>query len=181
MNRFLVLSLLAIGLQTHSPVHAQAQVQAGSEAQTQPPVRVRKTHAAVKDGPYSATADAKAEVRQALAQARKNNKTVLVFFGANWCEDCRSLGRALELPRNASLMAQDFNVVKVDVGDFDRNLDVVDQFGGPIAKGIPAAVLLSPDGKVRYATKAGELSNARRMSAEGVHDFFEQLLVNADG
>lgn len=77
-------------------------------------------------------------------------------------------------------MARDFNVVKVDVGDFDRNLDVVAQFGEPTAKGIPAAVLLSPDGTVRYATKAGELSNARRMSDEGIHDFFENLLVSAD-
>ena len=179
MNRFIVLSLLAIGLQTQVPVHAQ--FSAGSQAQTQPPVRVRKAHAEVKDGPYSATADAKAAVRQALARARKNNKAVLVFFGANWCEDCRSLARSLESPDNASLMAKDFNVVKVDVGDFDRNLDVVDQFGGPIAKGIPAAVLLSPDGTVRYSTKAGELSTARRMSADGVHDFFENLLANTAG
>ena len=82
---------------------------------------------------------------------------------------------------NASLMAQDFNVVKVDVGDFDRNLDVIAQLGEPTAKGIPAAVLLSPDGKMRYATKASELSNARRMSDEGVHDFFEKLLVNQGG
>lgn len=175
MNRFVVLSLLAIGMPTLPQVHAQAQ----TGSQSQPRTHVRR-HAEVS-GPYSATADARKDVQQALEQARKNHKAVLVFFGANWCEDCRSLARSLALPRNATQMAQDFNVVKVDVGNFDRNLDVVDQFGSPTAKGIPAAVLLSPDGKVRYSTKAGELSNARRMSDEGVHDFFKNLLVNVDG
>ena len=181
MNRFVgfvgfvVLSLLAIGMQIPPQVHAQVQ----SPSQT-PKADVQASIEAGK-GPYSATADAGADVRQALEQARKNHKAVLVFFGANWCEDCRSLARALELPRNATLMAQDFNVVKVDVGNFDRNLDVVDQLGGPIARGIPAAVLLSPGGDIRYSTKAGELSTARRMSAEGVYEFFEHLLVDAEG
>jgi len=165
MNRFVLFSLLAAGLQVAAPVPAQTAAQ---------------SRANVAEGPYSAAADADADVRQALEQARKNNKSVLVFFGANWCEDCRSLARSLEVPRNARLMAEDFNVVKVDVGNFDRNLDVVDWLGGPISKGIPAAVLLSPDGQLRYSTKAGELSTARRMSADGVHDFFEKLLVELD-
>lgn len=169
MNRFVVVSLLAIGLQV------------SWQASAQDPSARAKARAAVVEGPYSATAHADAEVRQALARARENHKAVLVLFGANWCEDCRSLARSLQLPRNAALMARDFNVVKVDVGNFDRNLDVVDRLGGPISKGIPAAVLLSPDGEVRYATKAGELSTARRMSDEGVHDFFADLLAGAGG
>ncbi len=164
--------MLAVGMQI--PFQAQGQ------AAPQPQARER-AHAEVVNGPYSAAADAGADVRRALEQARTNHKSVLVFFGANWCEDCRSLARSLDQPRNASLMAKDFNVVKVDVGNFDRNLDVVERFGGPIAKGIPAAVLLSPDGRVRYSTRAGELSTARRMNAEGVHDFFENLLVKVGG
>jgi len=173
MNRPLRVSLLA------SLLFAGLQIVAPPPAQAASPARA-KTHAVV-EGPYSATADAGAEVRQALEQARRNQRPVLVFFGANWCEDCRSLARSLELPGNAGLMARDFNVVKVDVGDFDRNLDVVDQLGGPIAKGIPAAVLLAPDGSIRYSTKAGELSTARRMSDEGVHDFFAGLVADGRG
>ena len=127
------------------------------------------------EAPYDTSANAAAQVQQALAQARQNHKPVLLFFGANWCEDCRSLAASLKTPANAQLMARDFNVVKIDVGNFDHNLDVVKRYGDPIAKGIPAAVLVAPDDRVLYSTKGGELSNARTMSADGVHDFFEDV------
>jgi protein disulfide-isomerase len=129
-----------------------------------------------KGTPYNPAADAKADVQHALALAQKNHKPVLLFFGANWCEDCRSLAASLKQPGNAELMARDFNVVKVDVGNFDHNLDVANTYGNPIGKGIPAAVIVSPADKLLYSTKAGELSNARRMSADGVHDFFEKAV-----
>ena len=129
------------------------------------------------DLPYSDTADAKADVRWALTQDR--TKPVLLIFGANWCEDCRALDRALKTGKNAALIAREFKVVKIDVGNFDRNLDVAADYGNPIAKGIPAAVILSRGNKVLYSTRAGELSNARRMNAEGIYGFFKKAIENA--
>lgn len=129
--------------------------------------------------PYNEAADAKAEVRQALQAAQLAKRPVLVVFGANWCEDCRALDASLKTTKNAELMAKGFVVVKVDVGHFDRNLDVSALYGEPIKKGIPAAVVLSPDNKVLYTTRAGELSNARRMSDTGVYDFFSHAAVTA--
>lgn len=126
--------------------------------------------------PYNPQADAKAQVAQVLAEARANHKLVLLFFGANWCEDCRALARDLATGRNAQLMDAHFNIAKIDVGNFDHNLDVVNRFDNPIAKGIPAAVIVSPDGKLLYSTRAGELSRARSMSADGVYDFFQKAI-----
>ncbi|MBD8899365.1 thioredoxin family protein [Rhodanobacter sp. DHG33] len=126
--------------------------------------------------PYNPQADAKAQVAHVLAEAQTNHKPVLLFFGANWCEDCRALAHDLATGRNAQLMDAHFNIAKIDVGNFDRNLDVVNRFGNPIAKGIPAAVIVSPDGKLLYSTRAGELSEARSMSADGVYDFFQKAI-----
>ena len=126
--------------------------------------------------PYDESADARAAIRAALGAVGAGPRRVLIVFGANWCEDCRSLDQALKAGRNAELMAREFEVVKVDVGRFDRNLDVAKAYGDPIRKGIPAAVVLSADERVLYATKAGELSNARRMSATGVYDFFDGVV-----
>ncbi len=131
--------------------------------------------------PYDESADAKAAVQQALSVARTDKVPVLVIFGANWCEDCRALDLALKSGPNAELMAKEFKVVKVDVGNFNRNLDVDRAYGDPIRKGIPAAVVLSPDAQVLYATRAGELANARRMSESGVHDFFKAVVQAAAG
>jgi protein disulfide-isomerase len=123
--------------------------------------------------PYDESANAKADLNQALVEAKADGKPVLVIFGANWCEDCRALDKALKTGRNAEQIAHEFKVVKVDVGNFNRNLDVSKAYGDPIRKGIPAAVVLSPDNQVLYATRAGELADARRMSESGIYDFFQ--------
>lgn len=129
--------------------------------------------------PYDETANAAAEVERAVAAAAADNKRVLVLFGANWCADCVALDSAMKSDKTAGLVAKEFVVVKVDVGNFDRNLALAQQFGNPIKKGIPAAVVLSRDRQVLYATRAGELSNARRMSDSGVHDFLKTMAETA--
>ncbi len=123
---------------------------------------------------YDANANAKAEVQQALVAAQKSKKPVLLVFGADWCPDCRALDKALKSGKNAKLIAKSFQLVKIDVGNFDHNVDLSDRYGSPIKKGIPAAVILSPQNKVLYTTQAGELANARKMSDDGVYEFFKQ-------
>ncbi len=128
---------------------------------------------------YDEAADAQAEVRQAQAAARWDGRPLLLVFGANWCEDCRALDRTLKSDRNATLIAREFRVVKIDVGRFDRNLDIAEAYGNPIKQGIPAAVIVSPAGRVLYATRAGELADARRMNEAGVYGFFREALAKA--
>ncbi|MBI3283400.1 MAG: thioredoxin family protein [Burkholderiales bacterium] len=125
--------------------------------------------------PYDESADAPAAVSQALAQAQAQHKKALLIFGANWCKDCLELDKSLH-GQSAALIAARFVLVKVDVGQFDKNLALANAYGNPIKKGIPAAVLLQADNTVLYATRAGELSNARRMGEQGVVDFFKQIV-----
>ncbi len=129
--------------------------------------------AGAADRPYDESADAKAQIAAALQAAAKAKEPVLLIFGANWCEDCRALDHALKTGRNAELMGR-FKVVKVDVGNFDHNLDVTAAYGNPTKKGIPSAVIVSPDNKVLFTTRAGELADARHMSDDGIYDFFTQ-------
>jgi len=126
------------------------------------------------DRPYDETADAKAALRTALAEAATANRPLLVIFGANWCTDCRALDTALKSGRNAELIGQEFRLLKIDVGNFDKNLDIAAAYGNPIKKGIPAAVVLSPNNEVLYATRGGELADARRMSETGIYDLLKQ-------
>lgn len=129
--------------------------------------------------PYDETADAKADVERALGAAKSSGRPVLVIFGANWCPDCRALDKALSTGKNAELVAREFKVVKVDVGQFDRNLDLAARYGNPVKKGIPAAVVLSPEGEILYATRLGELADARHMSDTGIYDFFKRVVQQA--
>lgn len=125
--------------------------------------------------PYDESANASADVDRALATAATEDKKVLLVFGANWCPDCVAFDTAMKNERTAGVVAKSFVVVKVDVGHFDKNLALAQQFGNPIKKGIPAAVVLDKQRQVLHATRGGELSNARRMSENGIHDFLLKL------
>lgn len=125
--------------------------------------------------PYDPAADPRAELRRALDGAARDGRPVLVVFGANWCGDCRAFDRALRQADTARWVARSFRVVKVDVGRFDRHLDIAESYGNPIAKGIPAAVLLSPGNEVLQATRAGELADARRMGGKAIRRFLEGM------
>lgn len=129
------------------------------------------TLAGAADRPYDETADAKAQIATALHDAAAAKEPVLLIFGANWCPDCRALDHALKTGRNAELMGK-FKVVKVDVGHFDHNVDVSTAYGEATKKGIPSAVIVSPDNRILFITKAGELADARSMSDDGIYDFF---------
>lgn len=131
-------------------------------------------------GPYDERADAKAALQLALAAAKAANQPVFVVFGANWCEDCRALDKAMHAEPSASLIARSFQVVKIDVGNFDRNQDIVATYDNPTKKGIPAAVLLAPGGRAIYATRVGELSSARRMGENGIHEFLIDVAKRGD-
>ena len=120
--------------------------------------------------PYDEKADAAAAVQHALSAAHADQKKVLLVFGANWCEDCRALDQALH-GSSRTLIEGKFDVVKIDVGNFDKNLELDARYGHPIKNGIPALVVVDADNQVIYSTKGGELANARHMGERGIYDF----------
>jgi thiol:disulfide interchange protein len=125
--------------------------------------------------PYDEAADPHADISAALARAAAEDKDVLLTFGANWCPDCRVLSATMAQAPLAQQIDARYVVVKIDVGNWDKNLDVVKAWGDPIAKGIPSIVVADPKGSVLYTTRAGELANARRMGLTAVSQFFASL------
>jgi thioredoxin 1 len=134
--------------------------------------------ATAADTPYDETADAKADIQQALTQAAAKQTDVIVVFGANWCGDCKMLDTAMKSGSSAPLLARDFQIVKVNVGRRDKNLDLAKSYGVPLEKGIPAVVILSSNNKVLYVTKEGELADARKMGENGIYDFFKRVTTS---
>jgi protein disulfide-isomerase len=108
--------------------------------------------------PYDETADAKEEIRIALAEAQRAGVPVLVVFGANWCTVCQSLDMKFKSGMSATLIKNSFKVVKIDVGRMNRNVDIAETYGVPVGNGIPAAAVLSQQGKVVHVASPGELS-----------------------
>jgi protein disulfide-isomerase len=135
--------------------------------------------ATAADKLYNETADAKLEIKQALTQAVTSNIPIIVVFGANWCADCKMLDFAMKRGASAPLLSRDFKVVKVNVGQFDKNLGLAKLYGVPLERGIPAVVIISPKNEVLYATRDGELADAEKMGDAGIYEFFKRVTAVA--
>ena len=116
--------------------------------------------------PYDENADALDSISKALEIAELENKYVLLQMGGNWCPDCRTLGEYFSRPDIKAWLDDRAILVSVDVGEWNRNLDIVEEYGNPISEGIPALVLLNSENEVMFATLAGELASVRSMSKD---------------
>jgi len=118
---------------------------------------------------YHKDADAKAEIQEAIGQAKQDHQRVILVFGANWCYDCHVLDQAFHQADIALLLQKNFRVVHVDVGDDGKkNNQVAAEYQVPLERGIPALAILGPDGKLLYAQKNGEWESARSLDPDDV-------------
>jgi thioredoxin family protein len=120
---------------------------------------------------YEAKADARVQIKDALAKAAKEHKRVLVIFGANWCYDCHVLDLALERADIAPVLEENYEVVHVDIGEGDKNQDLMKEYEVPPERGIPAAAVLDSAGKLVFSQKHGEFEKARSLGPEDLLEF----------
>lgn len=104
--------------------------------------------------------NARTAVDAARVQAAQEGKRVAVVFGAEWCPDCDAFKKALGHRLVAPIVDPSFVVVKVSVGNRDRNLDLMEEYGMSVDNGIPAVAILDPDGSVVASQREGEFRNA---------------------
>ena len=126
--------------------------------------------------PYDEGARAMPAVDQARSRARAAHKLLLIDLGGNWCLDCRVLAGTVELPELKRWVDAHYEVVTVDVGRFDKNLDVPARYG--ITKrleGVPSLLIVDPrSDKLINAGRTAALSDARHMSPQGLADYLAQ-------
>lgn len=123
---------------------------------------------------YHPGTDVHAEIKQAVLEASKTHKRVIVVFGANWCFDCHVLDAAFHRPDLALVIAQSYEVVHVDVGRGDKNQDLMDEYQVPMKRGIPGLAVLDGSGKLLFSQKNGEFENARALGPEDLLQFLNQ-------
>jgi len=111
-----------------------------------------------------ATSEARTAVAAARERAAAAGKHVAVLFGADWCPDSRSLNAALAHPLVAPIVEPAFEVVHVDVGRRDRNLDLMAEYGMDVWQGIPALAVIEADGTLVGAQREGEFRTARDLA-----------------
>ncbi len=169
MIRPLLLAALAVAAVPADAKVAAPRVRAASFEQLGKPLPL----------PYDEAADADAKVADARARAIKGHKRLLIDLGGNWCLDCRLLAGTMELPEMRAFVARHFEVVTVDVGRFDKNLQVPATYGitGRL-KGVPAALIVDPrSNKLVNAGRETALSDARSLTPQALADWLAQWVA----
>lgn len=123
---------------------------------------------------YPANADATKQIEAKLASAKVGNKRVMLIFGGNWCYDCHVLDQALHEGEAGKIVKESFLLVHVDIGEGDKNLDVVQKYEATLNFGVPVVVLLDKSGRVIYSSTKGEFEAARRMMKKDLVAFLHQ-------
>jgi len=131
----------------------------------------------VKKDLYPLDADPKKEIEEALKLAVADKKRVLLLFGGNWCYDCHVLDRALHEGEAGKVMKESFLLLHVDIGEGDKNLDLVKKYQTTLDKGVPVVVVLSAHGNPLYSSDDGEFEAARRMMKKDLVAFLTRWKV----
>lgn len=125
--------------------------------------------------PYNADANASAAVDAAFARAKASGKRVLIDMGGNWCGDCRILSGLMALPEIKSFVTAHYEVVIVDVGRFNKNLQIPARFGITTKlEGVPAVIVAEPDGTFVDKGHIFALADARHMDPQSIVDWLAE-------
>ena len=99
---------------------------------------------------YDESADAAAQIDAALAKAKKENRRVLIQWGGNWCGWCHLLHDCFKTNGEVRRkMLYEYDLVLVDVGQADKNLDLAKKYKADFAnQGLPFLTVLDASGDV---------------------------------
>jgi thiol-disulfide isomerase/thioredoxin len=126
--------------------------------------------------PYDEKADASAAVAAAKARALAHHKLLLIDLGGNWCPDCRILAGTMEQPELRAFVDAHYEVVTVDVGRFDKNLQIPAHYGViKRLEGVPSVLVVDPaSDRLIDAGHISALSDARHMTPQALADWLAQ-------
>ena len=124
---------------------------------------------------YEDPAEVKAGIAAAQAQAAREGKRVAVVFGAEWCPDCYAFESSLKHRLVAPIVELSYVIIKVSVGNRNRNIELMESYGMVVENGIPAVAVLEPDGRLVVAQRHGEFRNASSLlSVAEIVSFFHR-------
>ena len=126
--------------------------------------------------PFDEKANADRAVDAALARAKAEHKLAFIDLGGNWCGDCRVLASLMDLPEVKRFMDAHYVVVTVDVGRFNKNLQIPARWGiEERLAGVPAVLIIDPsDNSLIDRGHFVALADARHMTPQAIADWIAQ-------
>lgn len=124
--------------------------------------------------PYNTEANAEAELAAAKARAKSHGRLLLIDLGGNWCADCRLLSALMAQPEVAAFVRAHYEFVTIDIGRYDRNMQIPARYGLPKLDGVPTLLVVDGKGRLVNAGHVFALADARSMPPQALADWLAQ-------
>ena len=105
-------------------------------------------------------------------------KQPVVIFGGNWCPDCRILDGTLAMPTIKKFLQQHYQVMHIDIGRYDRNMELMDHLNIETKKGVPRVVILDLEKNIMNSSTSSEWTTARDRKQQEIYNYFQKFVSN---
>ena len=124
---------------------------------------------------YDGTDVSKDKLNNFITNTLNEEKQPLFLFGANWCPDAQCLDAILRLPTFESYLNEHFSIMRIDVGDYDRNMSLMEPLGPPSQEGIPRVIVLDLKGEPINLETNDRWRSARQSDPQDIFEYFQNL------
>ncbi len=122
-----------------------------------------------KKGPYDHKAEAKSQIQDAVAKAKKESKHVLLQIGGNWCGWCLKLEDLYRQDKEiAAELDKSYVLAFINYSKENKNLPVLAELGHPQRFGFPALVVLDDAGARLHTQNTAYLEEGKAYNPKRV-------------
>jgi len=122
---------------------------------------------------YSPEANAKKEIDEAVKEAKKSGKQVLIQIGGNWCIWCARFNDFVTNdPSLDSLVKSDYVVYHLNYSKENKNETLLAKYGYPQRFGFPVFLILNEKGDLIHTQTSWYLESGKSYDKEKVKGFF---------
>lgn len=126
--------------------------------------------------PYDKKIIDSSELDKFINQSINNDKQPVVIFGGNWCPDCRILAGTLAMPTIKKFLQQYYRIIHIDIGRYDRNMELMNHLNIEPKKGVPRVVILDFKKNIVNSSTSSEWTTARDRKEQEIYDYFQKFV-----
>lgn len=127
---------------------------------------------------YDPARDAAKDVADAIREAQRTNKNVLVEIGGKWCSWCRYLDKFFAA--NADILQyreNNYVMVKVNFSPENKNEVVISKYG--TVPGYPHFFVLDSNGKLLHSQDTSKLEEGKGYNQQAMMEFLKKWAPKA--
>ena len=116
------------------------------------------------------------ELKEFIKYSVDQNKQSIVIFGANWCPDAKFLEAVMQLPTVKNFLEKYVNILSIDIGEYEINMELFNFFDSNIKDGIPRVFIMDKRGLNINLDSNDTMRKARELSTQEIFNYFQEFI-----